>query len=188
MRPCVVCGEPFSPTSSGHVSCSRACQAEKKGSFEARFWARVNKKGPIAPGMKTPCWLWMGRLESNGYARIKLESSRKQESVHRLAWEFEHGEIPEGIHVLHRCDVRHCVRHLFSGTEKDNAQDMLRKGRANKARGARHGNAKLTEEQARSLLAEAVKMSQRELAQKYGVHPMHVHKIVTGKKWAHLQQ
>lgn len=42
-----------------------------------------------------------------------------------------HGPIQAGLWVLHKCDVRHCVRpdHLFLGTAAENTTDMMRKGR-----------------------------------------------------------
>jgi len=52
--------------------------------------------------------------------------------AHRLAWEEAKGPIPDGLFVLHRCDVRGCINvdHLFLGTAKDNTHDMMAKGRA----------------------------------------------------------
>jgi DNA-binding CsgD family transcriptional regulator len=47
-------------------------------------------------------------------------------------WQFENGEIPDGMCVLHTCDNRLCVNpnHLFIGTHLDNAKDRDQKGRA----------------------------------------------------------
>jgi hypothetical protein len=51
--------------------------------------------------------------------------------AHHLTWMEVNGSIPEGLFVLHRCDVRSCVNpdHLFLGTAKDNTTDMITKGR-----------------------------------------------------------
>jgi len=138
--------------------------------------------------MKTPCWLWTGRLESNGYARVKRQDSRNQVSVHRAAWEMKHGEVPAGMCVLHRCDVRNCVRHLFLGTQRDNMLDMLRKGRANKAKGSTHGMSKLSEEQVLRILKLRGKgISIADLSYDFRVSYMQIKRICSGECWAHLQ-
>jgi hypothetical protein len=48
-----------------------------------------------------------------------------------MVWEESNGSIPDGMRVLHRCDVPACVNidHLFLGTSLDNMQDMTAKGR-----------------------------------------------------------
>ena len=80
------------------------------------------------------CWLWHG-------LRGKATNPRKyggfcinkvMYSAHRIAWALNHGPIPAGLQVLHKCDVPSCVNpsHLFLGTNKDNMADKARKGRA----------------------------------------------------------
>lgn len=75
------------------------------------------------------CWIWMRRLNYKGYGVIGYLG--KTCPAHRIAYEAFVGPIPEGLMVLHRCDVRSCVNpaHLFLGTDTDNAQDRSRKGR-----------------------------------------------------------
>lgn len=51
--------------------------------------------------------------------------------AHRFGWTLANGEIPPGMCVLHRCDNPPCVNptHLFLGDRRDNAIDMIAKGR-----------------------------------------------------------
>jgi len=81
--------------------------------------------GPLV----TPCWLWQRSLTGNGYGQIWFDG--KLWAVHRLVWFLERGKIPEGIEVCHRCDNRPCGNfdHLFIGTDQDNTDDMIAKGR-----------------------------------------------------------
>lgn len=177
---CPICLQDFLANHEGRRCCSRACASLLKGSFEERFWARVQKS--------EDCWEWQGRADEGGYARIRRENSRERVLVHRLSWEFENGPIPEGLLVLHKCDNRICVRtlHLFLGTHQINTDDMFEKGRANKARGERHGNARLSD----AVVAEAKRAyaakeaTQVELARQLGVHPVYLNKVMCGHKRA----
>ncbi|MFQ2843648.1 HNH endonuclease [Mycobacterium gordonae] len=116
----------------------------------------------------------------------------KPTGVHRVAWILEHGEIPEGLGVLHRCDVPNCVntRHLFLGTSAENNADRDQKGRHVAPRGSsRNGAAKLGEYQVieiRDLLAQG--LSQRGIAARYGVQQATVWRIATGKGWKHVPE
>lgn len=178
---CEVCGKPFKKNHDYRRCCSRACAAARLGTKEERFWSHVEKSDG--------CWLWTGELAGKGYGRMKFAGVR--EHAHRMSWEFANGPVQAGLLVLHKCDTPACVRpdHLFLGTQKDNMRDMHAKGRAVQVRGEQHGRAKLTEEQARQLLAEyrAGGVTQKELADRYGLHPVYVNKMIKGHKWAHLQ-
>jgi hypothetical protein len=165
-----------------------------------RFWEKVDKNGPTQPHMTTPCWLWTGATSKNGYGQLSVEGH--QVSAHRTSWELHHGEIPEELLVLHHCDHRPCVRpdHLFLGTNKENSEDMVRKGRSTtgdrnasrryperQVRGSRQGSAKLTEAQVIAI-REANRQgdSRRSLAQKYGVAIPTIDSIVTRRAWRHV--
>ncbi len=97
-----------------------------------RFWAKVNKEGPIVRDGLTPCWMWTGTLSRRGYGSLS-RGRRDQGHVRatRLSWELHVGPIPDGLFVLHHCDNPPCVRpeHLFLGTQRDNITDMVSKGR-----------------------------------------------------------
>jgi hypothetical protein len=96
-----------------------------------RFWKHVRKTDG--------CWEWEGNIHSKGYGRMEFNLKRvevgKEKIIrvraHRLSWQLNVGEIPNGIGVLHKCDNRKCVRpeHLFLGTDKDNYEDAIAKGR-----------------------------------------------------------
>lgn len=70
------------------------------------------------------CWIWMAGTRA-GYGIYK------QVYAHRYSYEKYKGSISDGLHVLHRCDIRTCVNpeHLFLGTNDDNIADMVSKGR-----------------------------------------------------------
>jgi hypothetical protein len=77
--------------------------------------------------LPTRCWLWTGARDSHSYG---LMSGRR---VHRLVFELERSvTLDPGQLLRHGCDVRACCRpdHLEVGTPKENAGDMLARGRS----------------------------------------------------------
>lgn len=75
------------------------------------------------------CWLWLRSQLPTGYGRLRYHG--RIEYAHRVAFQEWHGSIPEGLHVLHSCDVPACCNpdHLRAGTPKDNAIDRETRGR-----------------------------------------------------------
>jgi len=105
---------------------------------EERFWAKVDKQGPIPAHRPElgPCWPWTGAVpKRSGYGRFNTGVKRAGHWVvvnaHRYSWKLHNGPVPDGLCVLHRCDNKPCVRpdHLFVGTKGDNNRDMVAKGR-----------------------------------------------------------
>jgi len=61
---------------------------------------------------ETGCWVWMGAVKENGYARhyARLnDEPRKNWHVHRLTYTLVRGPIPDGCEIDHLCRVRCCV-------------------------------------------------------------------------------
>jgi len=157
--------------------CCRRCAAQKAcsaGTLE-RFFSFIS----IDP--VTRCWLWTGARDAKGYGFF--DSKR----AHRCSFELCVGDIPGGLLVLHRCDVRNCVNpyHLFLGTDKDNAEDKNLKGRGNNPRGEAAGSARLTEDEVRSIIDDT--RTQEEIARQYGIAQTTVSAIKRRQNWSHIQ-
>lgn len=152
---------------------------------ETRFWPKVS--GVPGPG----CWLWMGGKRS-GYGAFLLNNPRKQESAHRVAWMLTNGEIPDGLMVLHRCDVKACVRpsHLYLGTKVDNARDASERGQLRGRRrpnqnGERNHQSRLTLEAVSRLRVDWMsgRFTSDELGAKYGVSRTAAWAAATRRTW-----
>jgi hypothetical protein len=104
---------------------------------EELFWSKVRILG------KYDCWEWMGYRNHNGYGRLGrvVDGTNVQTLAHRFAWELVNGPVPVDKRILHYCDNPPCVNieHLWLGTQSDNVQDMLRKGRGPQRNGGRKG-------------------------------------------------
>lgn len=154
--------------------------------LEQRFWAKVDKNGPVPPHVPDlgACWVWTAcRFKRSGYGCIGVKPRLR--SAHRVCWELVFGPIPFGMLVCHRCDNPACVRpeHLFLGTHTDNVRDMVAKGRRVDNAGELHPSAKLSNAQVAALCAEyATGATQRDLAARYGVTQPTVSKLVRGRR------
>ena len=146
---------------------------------ESRFWNKVNRDAEVA------CWLWTGCVTPKGYG---LFDAGKLTLTHRHAWALSCGEVPVGMQVLHKCDVRACVRpdHLFLGTNADNVKDKMSKGRHRFNVGEGMHNAKLTEDKVRYIRADT--REQKFIAADYGIDQAVVSRVKSGKAWKHVKE
>jgi len=152
--------------------------------YDAQRWRAFQQNFECTNG----CWNWTGTKTQLGYGIFSWRVGKRHVlfRAHRLMWSKTFGGIPKGVCVLHQCDNRGCVNpdHLCLGTQLDNIQDRVRKGRNAFAIGAANNNAKLTENQVRSILQS--KESGPKIAKRFGVHPSTIRIIRCRKNWSHV--
>lgn len=152
--------------------------------FQVSLWDRFHAKIEVDP--KCGCWFWTGAVKEYGHGVIGL--GRRQQGIrkaHRVAWELYHGPISKGSCVLHRCHLSSCVNpaHLYIGTLKDNARDLMRTRRNYKPdnRGERAKWAKLTESAVRHIRKK--EMPSIAYGRLYGVSGSAIREIWRGRNW-----
>ncbi len=183
---CETCGADYVyyPANKYRQYLSRFCSGfcSRGGTIEQRFRKQfalgvINETGCIL------CPLYKGEK----YSRIASGKAGSQKFMHRVAYELKHGPIPDGLHVLHRCDNPACanVDHLFLGTPAENMADKVK---SRQLKGSGHPEAKLTE---RSVLEIRSKYAHvrgvlTQLANEYGVRKQAIMKIVKRQSWRHI--
>lgn len=156
----------------------------------------VNRRGLSAPmrfhmgysiDPNTKCWVWAGISGKTRYGRFKLDGTSNgvlQMGPHRYSWMIHYGPILDGLAVCHKCDNPKCVNpeHLFLGTQKDNLQDAIQKGRTLK--GSLNSNSRLTEGMVLEIRSSRDLL--RILAKKYGVTMACISAIQKRRSWKHI--
>jgi HNH endonuclease len=131
-------------------------------SFEQRY----------IPEPNSGCWLWISSWAGRaGHEQPRLRLEGKDVSAVHASWCLHHGAIPTGLNVLHKCDVPMCVNpdHLFLGTQLTNMRDMAGKGRGTLP--------KVTDREVWEIRQLRGYVTQRELAEAYGVSRPHISRI-----------
>ena len=130
---CVVCAreyrtQPSRAARTREICCSMPCRVEniRRHAIDRQFWAKVEKT--------ETCWIWTGGVNKPGvrggeHGIVCIHN--RHVFAHRFSYELHNGPIPEGLFVLHHCDVPRCVNpaHLYVGTQQDNMNDAKRRNR-----------------------------------------------------------
>jgi hypothetical protein len=145
---------------------------------------RIIQNSVVHPGSR--CWHWTGATDKDGYGVLSLSSPHRSCRASRFSYQVFKGPIPDGLLVLHTCDVTGCVNpdHLFIGTYTDNVLDCKNKNRLADTKGERHGRAKLTDEQVRQI--RQWKGTQGSAARYFGVCQQTISNIVIRRGWRHV--
>lgn len=180
-KSCSVCGTIFCPTGK-KTHCSNRC----------------NLLGNIKK-TDSHCWEWqkatVGPSNKFKYGIIKIHTEKRKVLAHRLSYEIFKGKFDPDLFVCHHCDNPLCINpeHLFLGTNLDNSQDSIKKGRqfpirsvAHLRKGISHGGKLCPDDvkEIRKLRSEGIR--RKVIAEKYGITPEHVWLIVTKKSWSHI--
>ena len=152
--------------------------AHKRLPARERFWKFVDKRADDA------CWPWVGRTDIRGYGQFRVGDAPRP--APRVSYQIHFGDIPEGMYVCHACDEPGCVNpaHLFLGSPRDNAVDMVNKRRHRF--GERSPFSKLVPDDVRAIRGLYPGVPVRELSERFGVATATIYKILRREKWKHV--
>lgn len=150
--------------------------------FAINFWACV----AIATD-EDACWKWKNSKSIEGYGKITIITPEGKITyvAHRVSYALHFGLFAMSLKVLHRCDNPECCnpKHLFLGTDADNARDRDSKSRGITFKGKDHGCVKLTEDQVRCIYLYKGKRMGTVLAKRYNISQPTISAIQTKRLW-----
>lgn len=189
--------------------CSHKCRLESGGtgfrpggqiricelSIEEKF-ERLKKSFEKHVIRQEGCWGWKGPVAKGGYPVMSCRREIGSDRGHKASWLIYKGEIPEGLHVCHKCDNPICTNpeHLWIGSHRQNNDDKMQKGRHKWAKppvmeGTKNPSAKLNEENVK----EIKKMLKDGygptfIGKKFDVSKTTILRIKTGTHWKHVEE
>lgn len=139
-------------------------------------------------GPDDECLIWPYSRFPNGYGQLALTRHHNY-GVHRLVCKEVYGEPPTPDHeAAHSCNRGKfgCVTksHLSWKTRLENKADELLHG--TRCQGAQHGMAKITESEAREIIALKGTLTQQKIGELFGISHASVGRLHRRQNWACL--
>ena len=167
----------------GGKYCSQKCFSDycrDPNTIKKRFWAFINI------GKKKDCWVWTGGFRTDGYGLFgyRIDGKTKLISAHKFSYIIYYGKIRDGLFVLHDCDNKACCNphHLFLGTQQDNMDDKVLKGR--QSCGEKHYKAILTVKKVQKiLLLRRLGFHKRDIANMLNISISRVYAVLGRHAW-----
>ncbi len=132
------------------------------------------------------CWHWLAAKDRDGYGIFHAD---RKVPAHRAIYELSAGLEADEV-VMHECDTPSCVnpKHLKSGTQRENIQDCIAKGRRNYACGTRARASRLTEGDVHAIRRRLDRGHlHRVIGEDFGVHRATISDLSRGDTWGHLE-
>lgn len=141
------------------------------------------------------CREWQASLTKDGYGQLSnraIENEFSIKGAHRLMFQLVN-DFPltsRAQVVMHSCDNPRCIepKHLSMGTQRENMQDCVAKGRRINVRGEDHVLAKITEDDVRLIRAlEGNGMTVSEVGYLFDMGQSNVSRIRNRQIWKHVE-
>jgi len=180
-RVCTACQQAFVTTKHPNQTKTgwcHPCALHRGMTVLERFWRSVDKETACTcHDWENRCWPWTGtRNVATRYGMFSVDQKRFY--AHVFAYTVTHGPPDKGLRVLHTppCLLRHCVRHLYAGTQQQNVQDAVIMRR-------RDNVMKVPPEYFAAIKAAFYAgTTPRVLAEHYQVTPQTIRKIIRGQR------
>ncbi len=117
--------DPVAPPALGWCIPTRGQGELKHAADIERFWSKVQRQDD-----PDGCWPWTGAAGKYGHGNVRWRG--RTTSTARVAYELVRGTTPPADQVVrHSCDLGACCnpRHLVLGTQADNRNDAVERGR-----------------------------------------------------------
>lgn len=152
----------------------------------------IIKDHVIINGM-TGCHIWKLAKNKHGYGNLGYKG--RTYMAHRISYAVHNGgllktcdEDGNKLIVRHLCNTPSCAynEHLESGTYLENLEDQRRSGTL--AQGERNGNAAISEDTAKAIIASKGTATRKERSELHGVSVAVIYHIDCGDTWRHLHR